>query len=89
MQLAVGGGLAGAAQFVNPWAAIGAWGSAKTAKVLLTTPGGKRLLLAAAELPVGSRAMQDLVANQLPKVMSRAATPDSIANAYQFDQPQQ
>jgi hypothetical protein len=88
MQLAVGGGLAGAAKFVDPWAAVGAWGAAKTAKVLLTSPAGKRLLLAASELPVGSKVMQDLVNNQLPKVLSRAVTPDPIANAYQFDQPQ-
>jgi len=85
----VGGGLAGAAQFIDPLAAVGAWGTAKFAKVLLTTTRGKRLLLAAAELPVGSKVMQDLVENQLPKVMSRVATPDSIANAYQLDQPQQ
>jgi len=89
MQLAVGGGLAGAAKFVDPWAAVLAWGGAKTAKVLLTTPVGKRLLLAASELPVGSKVMQDLVENQLPKVMSRVATPDPIANAYQLEPPQQ
>jgi hypothetical protein len=89
MQLAVGGGLAGAAKFVDPWAAVGVWGSTKTAKVLLTTPAGKRLLLAAAELPVGSKVLQDLVENQLPKVLSRAATPEPIVNAYQFDQPDQ
>lgn len=88
MQLAVGSSLAGAAKFVDPWAAVGAWGAAKTAKVLLTTSAGKRLLLAASEMPVGSKVMQDLVNNQLPKVLSRAATPDPIANAYQFDQPQ-
>jgi hypothetical protein len=89
MQLAVGGGLAGAAKFVDPWAAVGAWGAARTAKALLTTPTGKRLLLAASELPVGSKVLQDLVENQLPKVLSRAATPEPIASAYQFDQPQQ
>lgn len=83
----IGGGLAGAAAYVSPWSIVGAAGAAKTAKVLLTTQAGKRLLLAAAELPAGSRAMQDLVENQLPKVMSRAATPDSVATAYQFDQP--
>lgn len=75
---------------VSPGSAAGTWGVAKLSKVLLTTPAGKRLLLAASELPEGSKLITDLVNNQLPKLMSRAVTPETLTNAYQFDkQPQQ
>lgn len=86
-QMGTGVGLLELGRF-SPVSAAGAWSVAKLSKVLLTSPAGKRLLLAASELPAGSKVMQDLVNNQLPKVLSRAATPDPIANAYQFDQPQ-
>lgn len=57
---------------------------------LYTTPEGRRLLLQASELDPGSKAMDSLVGRitqRMPAITGAAAP--SIANAYQFDQPQQ
>lgn len=64
---------------VNPGAAVGTWTVAKLSQQLLTTPGGKRLLLAASSLPPGSPAMQKLLTTRLPQVLGTEASSGTTA----------
>jgi len=72
-QMAVGGGLANAALFGHPVAAAGGWVTAAALEKALTTSAGKRLLLAASDLQPGSKAMENLIQTQLPRLLGVTA----------------
>ena len=69
--------LIGGAATLNPATAAKAAGVAATAKLMFTTEAGKRYLLAASDLQVGSPAMQKLlgrIEKDMPAVAAKAAT---------------
>lgn len=71
-------GMEGGLAMHNPGAAVGVASLAPIAKGLLTSPLGKRLLLAASDAKVGSRVMDDLATKALSVAGAQSSTPANV-----------